>query len=279
MPTAPMPPLPVLQAVDGRLTPSLGEPWNNHTALLMARLSWLAYAPLSEISPAIAPAGFDVVAAFSADGLFAFLAVGPTMATLVFRGTANLGNWGLNLRSERIGLPEYPGIQVHAGFYGAWADMAGTLAGAIAAHVPESLPLYLTGHSLGAAIAQLAGIELKCPNLAAIYTFGSPRLATLGFDKVLPTHHRVVHQWDLVPAVPPTSPKGYLHAGDPRLLDGLKPEWAQRRDRDLVPRVLADLFSLLAFPFVGQISSIGDHMIWTYVASLEAIVAAELAAA
>ena len=73
------------------------------------------------------------------------------------------------------------------------------------AKVPPDLGIYITGHSLGGALAQISAAALsKNDNVAACYTFGSPRVATLRFDtEVKCPHYRVIDNWDLVPGVPP----------------------------------------------------------------------------
>ena len=45
---------------------------------------------------------------------------------------------------------------------------------AVDTHVPNDLGLYITGHSLGGALAQIASVVLERDNLAACYTFASP---------------------------------------------------------------------------------------------------------
>ena len=60
--------------------------------------------------------------------------------------------------------------------------------------MPTDLGLYVTGHSLGGALAQRATAALDRDTLAACYTFGSPRVATLAFDRLdKAPHYRVVN--------------------------------------------------------------------------------------
>jgi hypothetical protein len=74
------------------------------------------------------------------------------------------------------------------------------------------MPIFITGHSLGAALATLAAarclrdVALKNCQPLALYTFGSPRVG----DKVFGTdlkgmfHCRIVNDEDIVTTVPPT---------------------------------------------------------------------------
>ena len=71
---------------------------------------------------------------------------------------------------------------------------------------------YITGHSLGGALAQIASAALNRDNLAACYTFGSPPVGTAGLDEqVKCPHYRVINNWDLVPGLPLGFFRGYRH--------------------------------------------------------------------
>jgi len=70
-----------------------------------------------------------------------------------------------------------------------------------------ALHIYVTGHSLGAAIATLAAADLYqlTPDIS-LYTYGSPRVGdetfAKYFDKIVPDSFRVVAHQDFVPKVP-----------------------------------------------------------------------------
>ena len=68
----------------------------------------------------------------------------------------------------------------------------------------EPLPLFITGHSLGGALALLA-TKLLAPDInGACYTFGAPRVANYEYFENLKTPvYRVVNSSDIVPRVPP----------------------------------------------------------------------------
>jgi hypothetical protein len=77
----------------------------------------------------------------------------------------------------------------------------------------EGKPLFLTGHSMGGALAMLTGCRLARTGRppVAIYTFGTPRVGDRMFcaGYRVPTY-RVVNRLDLVPEMPLASLKRLL---------------------------------------------------------------------
>lgn len=78
--------------------------------------------------------------------------------------------------------------------------------------------IYITGHSLGGAIAVLAAPDVKetfVGSLAEVLTFGQPRVGNSEFANWYSgqfTNERVIHYGDLVPHVPPQA-NGFWHGG------------------------------------------------------------------
>jgi hypothetical protein len=80
------------------------------------------------------------------------------------------------------------------------------------------LPLHLTGHSLGAALATLAGASGALPTAVALYSFGSPRVGDACFRDCLTAQnlgmHRFVHGNDVVTTLAPEGWLGFTHVGN-----------------------------------------------------------------
>jgi hypothetical protein len=141
-----------------------------------------------------------------------FLGLCETHAVLAFRGSdpVTLPNWVTDAVVRLVERPEYSG-RVHRGFssvlHSSWERIERVMN-----HVEEK-PLFLTGHSMGGALAVLTACRLAKVGRAAVatYTFGSPRIGDrnfcAGYD--LPTY-RVVNQLDLVPELPLASMKRLL---------------------------------------------------------------------
>uniref|UniRef100_A0A0N5C7C0 Lipase_3 domain-containing protein n=1 Tax=Strongyloides papillosus TaxID=174720 RepID=A0A0N5C7C0_STREA len=72
--------------------------------------------------------------------------------------------------------------------------------------------VYVTGHSLGGALAALCAAKIRVKNFRKsneifLYTFGQPRIGSskfaFNFDKLVPNSWRVIHRMDIVPHLPP----------------------------------------------------------------------------
>jgi len=123
------------------------------------------------------------------------------------------------------------GGRVHAGFLSAFKEVSDQLDALARAKAPGQR-LWLTGHSLGGALATLAAAHLGTSVVQGLSTYGCPRVGDAAFASVLPpqSHNRVVHRDDWVATVPPEI-LGYVHSGTLRVVPGSPPRsfW-----RDLV---------------------------------------------
>ena len=143
-----------------------------------------------------------------------FVAAGGDHVILAFRGTQEKVDWATDAlagpvdfhwffdRSPQVG-------RVHAGFANslsdAWRDQI--VPHLHAAKVGTSRKLWITGHSLGGALAVLAGgASLFSPDsllpVSGIYTFGQPRVALRDFtlnieSQLAPRYYRFVNDRDI----------------------------------------------------------------------------------
>lgn len=246
--------------------------YSDRTAWAMACMAQLAYYPFEVDDVQLAlfvskldSGGFTLVEKFDVQGTQAFLAQNEIYAVLAFRGTEK--NWRDVQSDIRTYRRKTEGGRIHAGFYGAY----GLVSKLIKDKLPEveHLPLYITGHSLGGALATLATQDLEKSGfkdqIAACYTFGSPRVGNAFFDATIKAPiYRIINFVDIVTFVPLLA-MGFIHVGDQRYLDRGFPDQA-RRWRPLSQRVyfLLSLFSLL-------VPAIGAHGIQNYVEKLERI--------
>jgi len=100
------------------------------------------------------------------------------------------------------------------------AQAAAAKIDAVLSTLPADKPIFVTGHSLGGALAVLEAQRFDAAHSArvrAVYTFGMPRTGSAAFaaryDQVLGARtYRLVHGHDLVPTVAP-SRFGFRHVG------------------------------------------------------------------
>jgi triacylglycerol lipase len=79
--------------------------------------------------------------------------------------------------------------------------------------------IWITGHSLGAALANLAGDRYK-DNLQGLYTFGSPRVGNNDFKANFSVNaYRFINNNDIVTKVPPKDLLGFQHVGELKYID------------------------------------------------------------
>jgi hypothetical protein len=141
-----------------------------------------------------------------------FLGVCDTHAVLSFRGSdpVTLQTWLTDVVVRLVEREEYAG-RVHLGFSSVlrqtWAKVEKAL------ELVGDRPLFLTGHSMGGALAVLTACRMAKIGRPAVatYTFGAPRIGDRSFCAAhsLPTY-RIVNRLDLVPEIPIASVKRLL---------------------------------------------------------------------
>ena len=194
-------------------------------------------------------AGFTLLKTYNRNDTQAFLAKrggedGNCMLILAFRGT-EINPKDIHTDANAILTTLNGEEKVHSGFLKAIGHVRDSIAKDLAQH--KGIPVYITGHSLGGALAILATRLLASDSHGACYTFGGPRVGTEQVDDQIKTPiYRVVNAADLVPRVPPAyiiGPlvmltnllhltfissflrrfRGYVHYGDMRYLNHVDP--------------------------------------------------------
>merc|ERR1712228_565363 len=133
-----------------------------------------------------------------------------------FRGSQNAVDWLDDFDVLQTAYPNVSNAWVHKGFYDAWKKELFPSVMSATKYLMEQhngKPILITGHSLGAAIAQIAAMDIanyanSVDNDALIYLYdyGSPRWGNLAliehFEGLIGYHYRVVNKHDIVPTVP-----------------------------------------------------------------------------
>ena len=226
--------------------------WEHNPVWILANMAHAAYCAPEDMRPLLQSFGAEI--RFYASGMEdgpllrgrqALLGLWKDKAILSFRGTEinetlrlktpdalrrAVARWGGSLPEVldtflatdilddlHFTLAPYMRSRVHKGFLGAALELWPRIAADLQVRcTPSGTPVYVTGHSLGGAMAVIAGMTFP---FARIVTFGAPRVGqdlqdTLGDPSC---HIRCVNGNDPVPwIVPSVYPFRYKHFGDLR---------------------------------------------------------------
>ena len=190
---------------------------NANELLTFAKISEITYENPDTSIKKFGMFGYSVVKFFDKDGAQAYFLTNGTNNVLSFRGTEvkEKSDVVADLKMRKVfEIDQRSGTsngKVHRGFRDeldkVWPDIQVQLTASL-----STLPLYITGHSLGAAMATIAASRIS-NKVEALVTFGSPRVGTKAFtenSKVV--HFRVQNNNDDVPKVPPLL-FGFRHHG------------------------------------------------------------------
>ena len=227
---------------------------------------------------------------FDKSGTQAMIVSSTEFYFLVFRGTepTSIKDIKSDLKAKQIKC-ENEG-KIHQGFSEAFEVIRSDIEEYIINYF-EDKPLFITGHSLGGALATVATKKLKYKKMAACYTFGSPRVGNEDWMLTIKTPvYRIVNSADPVTMLPPNTEtvdllaiifkfmpfvgdnlskylkqnfRGYSHAGYMRYLANIENgEYNKTRllySVSFIRRMRAYLFKRVSF-----LSLPADHNMSTY---------------
>lgn len=242
---------------------------------------------------------FGLIETFDVQGTQAILLGSKEHLVLAFRGTEPHSIRDIVTDSKASTTSCSTGGRIHLGFSEAFNHVAIQIERTLQRPDLQDRPLFITGHSLGGALATIASKNLThSAGLAACYTFGSPRVGDMRWGEGIKTPiYRVVNAADPVTMLPPGSEvvgilawlvgfvphvgrpikaylleklKGYIHVGDMRYLSNVS---AGDYDKVELFFAVSVYFRLKAYlmkklPFV-KIPK--DHAITTYRRKLRVI--------
>ncbi|MDX3380568.1 lipase family protein [Streptomyces niveiscabiei] len=251
-------------------------------AYAMAEAAALAYQDEATVAATAREWGFGRVRhhrtrftpPFPLEDTQAYTIASDQMIITAFRGTepAQIRDWLSDATTPPWPGPAATGY-VHYGFGQALESVFPAVEEAVAAFRDNGQSVWFTGHSLGGALAMLAGCRmyLEAPRLRAdgIYTYGQPRTCdrllaascNKGFRERL---HRYVNNNDIVPQLPPEP--AYTHVDTLHHID------STGRVRSTMPPLglLADrLRGATADLLAPTGDALRDHPVKRYVAAME----------
>lgn len=154
---------------------------------------------------------------------YGFVLTSKTANIIIFRGTQRTTEWIGDILLFQKNYEDFANSKVHSGFANIYQHLAEQTR-EIAARLDPSLPCYISGHSLGSALATLAAVDLalKAPKLKEqirLYTYAGPRVGNPNFaqmhSQIVPNSYRIVNLADSIPLSPPTIFRNdvYSHVG------------------------------------------------------------------
>ncbi|OGM49566.1 putative lipase precursor [Aspergillus bombycis] len=193
------------------------------------------------VCPLVEAAGASTIAELNKEDIRGFVAVDDTHRLLIvsFRGSNSVRNWVKNFQFWKIDEPGPRGFwdklfgsdkpqqgndicscAIHSGFYRSWELLKDDVMDALtrARETYGDYHVVVTGHSLGAAIATIAGAYLRTKQIPCdIYSYGSPRVGDARFADFVSTQSgitaRITNGYDPVPSLPPMSLFGIYDLG------------------------------------------------------------------
>lgn len=184
---------------------------------------------------------------------------------VAFRGTKDIRDFVTDAEcfrgpfNEETKVPSLPETQeVHCGFACAWKSIAAL----IPPQLPDGKPVFVTGHSLGGALAILCAQYLQAREFCvqAVYTFGQPRVGNGAFARACHAAlgsrtWRVVNRADIVPRLPGWL-MGYRHAGQEVFVTALGP---LKFNPSLLTKAITDGAVAYSEWKHGRIALLADH--------------------
>ena len=200
--------------------------YNLNNAYWLAQAAKIAYQEKDTIQPAVANLGLENFEFLSKDDTEGYIAANEEIIVVAFRGTEPSHLQDL-LADARLHKVKGPLGDVHRGFLRAFKLVKDDMYNAIERYRDKDNPqsLWLTGHSLGAALAVVATAHLLADEqtVDGLYNFGQPRVGDDTFAEEFQRlfqgqYFRFVNNNDAVTRVPPRA-FGYSHTGELRYIE------------------------------------------------------------
>ena len=224
---------------------------------LFVELSILAYCDQNFITPFAKQMGFDLVQEVNPPNQVAYVFSNETDLVISFRGTYNVQNLIVDADCMLVQDDILPG-KVHKGFLQYYNGLCGGIDQIIDENQDKNI--WVTGHSLGAALAAIAAVRSARRTkgkIAGVFNYGQPRIGNKNYISAINTPwFRWVNHFDIVPRVPLLS-MGYRHAGKEFYIDS---------DGNIMKPGIFNAMEYIMDRTIGTLGLYGieDHIIFNY---------------
>lgn len=142
---------------------------------------------------------------------FGFILESPQEIIIAFRGTSSKTNWISDIIASQKNFKYIKeNCLTHRGFTDIYSSARSQLIYALS-KLPPDKTLYITGHSLGAALATLCAVDVAANtsfHSPFLFTYGSPRVGDPAFARVFSKYvrnsYRTANLFDVVTHAPPS---------------------------------------------------------------------------
>jgi hypothetical protein len=180
----------------------------------------------------------EILSTLNKDNIFSVIWHSDNIIWIAFRGTWNLYEWMNNFKIKQVSyetgkkdfdnLPSFmednPDIMVHKGFITTYDEVKQGIfdtINEIKKKYTNDMKICVTGHSLGAAIATILGLDLAVSGYpdTQIYSFASPRVGNVELsnrmidEKV--DHYRIINTEDAITQMPLSVSPNFSKHDDP----------------------------------------------------------------
>ncbi|RKP54051.1 lipase family protein [Cohnella endophytica] len=193
--------------------------YDSRTAIFLAAVCSQTYACYSDPKGQfVVPEGFKLVQEIRAKSLagvserFGFILESDDRIIVAFRGTSSTTDWISDaVASQSKFKCVRDAGQTHRGFSNIYYSARDKILDALD-ELPNEKAIYVTGHSLGGALATLCAMDLAVNSSHSepiVYTYGSPRVGDPTFSQAYKAivgdkSYRVNNRFDVVTHLPPT---------------------------------------------------------------------------
>jgi triacylglycerol lipase len=179
---------------------------------------------------------------------YGFLLESDEDSLMVFRGTQRTAEWVGNIYAvQQDYIDPNTGSslgRIHSGFRRIADDIINPLAVDAVQQINPNKPCYVSGHSLGSALATILALDiaLAVPELQPqlqVYVYATPRVGNPEFvrsyARILPNTFRITNLADPIPTMPPTKLRAeFVHVGE---------EWSfLTQGGDILPNHIVDTY-------------------------------------
>ncbi|SHG16709.1 lipase family protein [Vibrio gazogenes] len=194
--------------VEEELSKLVSDKSPSKTAKFISMVQGLAYDHQEELKELIRDLTYlntTLVKTFDKNGTQAILVETEQFYVLSFRGTEATSIRDIKSDTNAVLTKCTTKGFVHSGFKQAYEQVESEIVLELKKLEDGGKPIFITGHSLGGAIATIATKKLRFKSgIAACYTFGSPRVGDHEWISEIKTPlHRVVNAADCVTMLPP----------------------------------------------------------------------------